>query len=406
MNVKDEHIVITGMGSISPLGCNTDEVWQSYRQGASFLQPKKFNGDCFPVASVSDRSEDVLKCLRREHSRYQPLDRTVIMAIHASRLAVQQAEWKRADKVSRTGINIGSSRGATSVLEKYHAAYVENPSQRISPLASPTSTLGNIASWVANDLQSDGPEISHSITCSTALHAIFNGIAWLRAGFADTFLAGAAEAPLTGFTLAQMKALRIYTNDIDTPFPSRPCSSQTPLHDTLALGEGATVFALEKMTTSELMHKKKTVLGIIESFGYAQEKTPTPTAISEEGFALQRSMTMALKNMPVKHPVDLIILHAPGTILGDKSELGAIKAVFGSETPILVSNKWLIGHTLGAASALSLEYALLILKKNHYVDFPYPVMFTNRQRPIRTIMINSAGFGGNAATLVVSNVNE
>ena len=76
-------------------------------------------------------------------------------------------------------------------------------------LASPTTTLGNISSWVAHDLQTAGPELSHSITCSTGLHAVLNGVAWLKAGMADAFLVGGSEAPLTPFTLAQMKAMKI-----------------------------------------------------------------------------------------------------------------------------------------------------------------------------------------------------
>jgi 3-oxoacyl-(acyl-carrier-protein) synthase len=82
-------------------------------------------------------------------------------------------------------------------------------------LASPTTTLGNISSWVAHDLQSSGPEISHSITCSTALHALLNGVAWLKAGMADKFLVGGTEAPLTDFTIAQMRALKIYSNSAE-----------------------------------------------------------------------------------------------------------------------------------------------------------------------------------------------
>ena len=151
----------------------------------------------------------------------------------------------------------------------------------------------------------------------------------------------------------------------------------------------------------EFATKKANILGVIESIGYAQENSKTPTAITDEGGALQKSMTTALKSTAAS-TVDLIILHAPGTIKGDASELKAVKAVFGNDSPILVSNKWLIGHTFGASAALSLEYALLILKNNCYVDFPYPVVFKNTRRDIRKIMINAAGFGGNAASLIVS----
>ena len=125
----------------------------------------------------------------------------------ASRKAIQNAGWTSNDVF---GLNSGSSRGATDLFEKHHQEYLETG--KAQTLASPTTTLGNISSWVAHDLQSSGPEISHSITCSTALHALLNGVAWLRAGMTDKFLVGGSEAPLTDFTIAQMRALKIYSN--------------------------------------------------------------------------------------------------------------------------------------------------------------------------------------------------
>ncbi len=397
------HIAITGMGSISPLGCDADAVWQSYIDRRSFLKPAAFNGERTAVARVAEHAEDILKAIRLEKAIHKHLDRTVLMAIHCARGAVEQAGWTRSnmDRL-RTGVNIGSSRGATSTLEEVHAAYVKNPSQRIFPLTSPLTTLGNVSSSVAHDIGADGPEMSHSVTCSTALHAVFNAIAWMKADLADRFVVGGAEAPLTGFTIAQMKALRIYTNDTDADYPSRPCSSETGQGSTMALGEGAALFALERLRAEELVDRRESVLGVVESFGYGLETPETATSITEDGAALRRAMTMASNGMKSKGPVDMIILHAPGTIKGDQGELNAVKAVFGGEMPVLSSNKWLIGHTFGASAALSLEYALLILANDDYADFPYPVVFENRRRPIRKIMINAAGFGGNASSLIVS----
>ena len=216
-------------------------------------------------------------------------------------------------------------------------------------------------------------------------------------------------APLTGFTIAQMKALRIYTNDIGARYPCRPCSAEVPLHHTFALGEGAALFALEMLTDQGISERK--VLGVVDSLGYAQENPKSPTAITENGSALQDAMTMALEGMETESPVDLVILHAPGTIKGDSSELNAVRGVFKYVPPVLVSNKWLIGHTFGASGALSLEYALHILAHDTYIDFPYPVVKPCEgsgpsqgvvRGPIRKIMINAAGFGGNAACLIVS----
>jgi len=419
MDKANLSIAITGMGSISPLGSNADEVWHSYQCKESLIKPVPFNGEKVPVARLSGESEKLLEAIRLEKDDYLYLDRTVIMALHCAREAIRQAGWRRGERVTGrkgdpvTGVNIGSSRGATELIEKYHGAYLENPSRRIFPLTSPTTTLGNISSTVAHDVETAGPAISHSVTCSTALHAVFNGIAWLRAGMADRFIVGGVEAPLTGFTIAQMKALRVYTRNENIQYPCRPCSSEIPLRNTFALGEGAALFALELVSLEELIERKKKVLGVIESLGYSQENSDTLTGITKGGIALQKAMTMALENMPNENRVDLIILHAPGTIKGDASELNAVRSVFGNDLPLLASNKWLTGHTFGASGALSLEYALYILEHDTFINFPYPVVEPcessrtsqgSKRRPIRKIMINAAGFGGNAASLIVSKI--
>ena len=402
MGEQKRQVVITGMGSISSLGYSPDEVWQSYLRRESFLRPVDFNGEKTAVAKLPKPSEDIVKSIRLEEPIHQHLDRSVLMAMHCAREAVGRAGWDKSGESLKTGVNIGSSRGATTILEEFHAAYLQDPTHRVFPLTSPTTTLGNVSSSVAHDISADGPAISHSVTCSTALHAVFNGVAWMKAGLSDRFVVGGVEAPLTGFTIAQMKALRIYTNDTTAEYPSRPCSAEKPLRDTMALGEGGAVFAIENLQHEELTERKKSILGIIESFGYGIESPATATSITEDGAALKTAMEMALKGTDRENPVDLIILHAPGTVKGDRSELNAVKAVFGSELPVLASNKWFVGHTFGASAALSLEYALLILAEDDYADFPYPVSFENRRRPIRKIMINAAGFGGNAASLIVS----
>ncbi len=396
-----EHIAITGVGSISSLGSDHDEVWQSYIGKRSFLRPRVFNGEKTAVAGLTKSSDAILDSIRSEGASQKHLDRTVLMAIHAARQAVRRAGWTKLDR-ARTGVNVGSSRGATTLLEELHSAYLEDPSKRLFPLASPITTLGNISSSVAHDIGAGGPEISHSVTCSTGLHAVFNGIAWMKAGFADRFIVGGAEAPLTGFTIAQMKSLRIYTNDAEADYPCRPCSCEMPARNSMALGEGAALFALEKLSDVELAKRKSVVLGIVESFGYSLESPATATSITEEGTAIRNAMRMAMDGMNSNEPIDFIILHAPGTTKGDASELNAVKSVFGSDLPVMASNKWFVGHTFGASAALSLEYALLIIEHDDFVDFPYGVTFQNRRRPIRRVMVNAAGFGGNAASIVVS----
>src|SRR5690606_17423694 len=157
--------------------------------------------------NAKDRIED----LRQSDPKYKSLDPTVLYALYASREVVKIADWKPSDNF---GINIGSSRGATQLFETYYDDFLKNG--KAQTLSSPTTTLGNISSWVAHDLQTQGPEISHSITCSTALHAMLNGIAWLNAGMCNKFLIGRSEAPMPPFAIAHMQALKVYAKETNT----------------------------------------------------------------------------------------------------------------------------------------------------------------------------------------------
>ncbi|MFM9826782.1 beta-ketoacyl synthase N-terminal-like domain-containing protein, partial [Flavobacterium sp.] len=231
-------ISITAIASVSPLGNNPKTIWENYKNKNHCFTSHFLDHKNTWVAKLDDDSNNLIEALKQSDSKYKSLDKTVLYAMAASRKAIQNAGWTSNDVF---GINIGSSRGATDLFEKHHQEYLATG--KAQTLASPTTTLGNISSWVAHDLQSSGPEISHSITCSTALHALLNGVAWLRSGMADKFLVGGSEAPLTDFTVAQMRALKIYSNSEDD-YPCRALDFEKT-QNTLILGEGAAVCCLE-----------------------------------------------------------------------------------------------------------------------------------------------------------------
>ena len=100
--------------------------------------------------------------------------------------------------------------------------------------------------------------------------------------------------------------------------------------------------------------------------------------------------------------VDVIITNAVGTIHGDAAELNAIYKVFGDIHPILLSNKWIFGHTFGASVYLNIELAIHILHNQNFVDFPYPSLVSSNPKEIKHIMINSSDFSGDCASLIIS----
>ncbi len=379
-------ISITSFASISPLGNTYEKVWNSYTDANHRIKQQDFASFSSWTASLPEEDLQILNEIRNSDNKYKNLDNTVIFAIYCAREATKKAKWQPNDNF---GINIGSSRGATSLFEKYHKEFLETGNS--STLSSPTTTLGNISSWIAHDLQSNGPEISHSITCSTALHSLLNGVAWIQAGFCDKFLVGGSEAPLTDFTLAQMQALKVYSKETDE-FPCKAFDF-TKTKNTMVLGEGAAVVCLEEGVSEKTIAK-------IEGIGYATEILKHNTSVTANAECFQKSIAMACKSINLNE-VDAIVMHAPGTMKGDTSEVNAIKAVFGEKTPFLTTNKWKIGHTFGASGLLNLELALLMLINQQAIEVPFAVKQT-KPKTLKKILVNAVGFGGNAVSVLIS----
>ncbi len=380
-------ISITGFSSISALGDSANEVLEKYQNGTHSFSFSQIGEAPAWVGELAESKKKAVERLRHSDSKYRNLDNSVLYAIHAARKAVEMAGW---EKDNEFGINMGSSRGATELFEKHHKDFLD--SGKSSPLSSPTTTLGNISSWVAHDLNTKGPAISHSITCSTALHALLNGVAWLQSGLRKRFLVGGSEAPLTPFTVAQMQALKLYSEaNKNTEYPCKAMDLKKT-RNTMVLGEAAAIACLE-------LGAVKNALGTIKGIGYATEPLNHNVSISTEAKCFQDSMRMALGNIPTE-AIDSIIMHAPGTVKGDLAEFEAVRKVFPKRLPFLTNNKWKLGHTFGASGLLSLELAFIMLREQEY--FKNPFMEQEPPSQIRNILINAVGFGGNAVSILIS----
>ena len=203
-----------------------------------------------------------------------------------------------------------------------------------------------------------------------------------------------------------MKALKIYAPMTSAPLSqhddkvaersqSYPCRSLDlkKSQNTMVLGESASMACLEKGTPENL-------LAIIEGVGFATEPLDHNVSISTNAICFQRSMKMALGKLPPDE-VDVIVMHAPGTIKGDITEFNAIRKVFCNKTPFLTSNKWKVGHTFGASGMLSVELAILMLRKQEVIKVPY-LNYKSVPKRLNRIMVNAVGFGGNAVSVLLS----
>ncbi|GFD91274.1 beta-ketoacyl synthase [Alteromonas sp. KUL156] len=384
-----ELISITSFASVSALGSTTEKIWKNYLNKQHFLSSKEFEDSKAWVAQLTVEDIHAIEEVQNSDNKYKNLDPSVLYTLFVARKAMEQTDWKSSDNF---GINIGSSRGATSLFEKYHKEFLATG--KSSTLSSPTTTLGNISSWIAHDLQSNGPEISHSITCSTGLHSLLNGVAWLQSRMSEKFMIGASEASLTDFTIAQMQALKVYSKEND----EYPCKAfdLNKTKNTMVLGEGASVFCLESGS-------KENAIAFIEGVGYATEVLKHNTSVTTDAECFQKSMKMALGTIS-PNEIDAIVMHAPGTIKGDQSEINAIQKVFSNKVPFLTTNKWKIGHTFGASGLLSLELAVLMLQHQQVIEVPFAEP-QHTPKKLNKILVNAVGFGGNAVSVLITTKN-
>lgn len=380
-------ISITAISSVSALGNSPALVWESYQKKHPLFSRITFDETNFLVSKISAEIETQLTQFVAKNPNYKRLDRTVLLAL----LAAQHLEKsiKKSIKKENIGINIGSSRGATGLFESYYSEFLKTT--KVSPFTSPTTTLGNVSSWVGQQLQVRGIAIDHSVTCSTALHALLNGIAWLQSGMADQFIVGGSEAPLTPFTVAQMQSLQLYSKNKS----ALPCESMRfeKKQNTMVLGEGAALALLERGVS-------KNTKAIIKGIGFASETVAHNSAISENAQCFQDSMKKALQSAKLA-TLDAIVMHAPGTVKGDLAEKNAIDLVFGKQLPLLTSNKWMLGHTFGSSGMFSIEMAIEMLQHNKFVENPFYNNARHLPDELKTIMVNAVGFGGNAVSLIL-----
>jgi 3-oxoacyl-[acyl-carrier-protein] synthase II len=410
-NWTERRVVITGLGVISSLGQNVDELWNNVVAGKCGVQ--KITGfdasafDCRIAAEVPnfDATPDLPspKELRRT-------DRFTQFAISAAHRALIDSGMDL-NKVDRdhVGAFIGSGIGGLETTEEQHKIYLAKGPSRLSPFMIPMLILNMGAGLFSMYYKLRGPSVATCSACATSTHAI--GEAWrtLKMGDAVAMFAGGSEAaicPLGVGGFCAMKALS--TRNDDPQHASRPFDKD---RDGFVMGEGAGVILLE-----ELEHAKARGAKIYaELVGYGNTADANHiTAPSPEGEGAARCMKMALRSAGL-NPEDISYINAHGTSTpqGDIAETQAIKTVFGNHVKKLAvsSTKGATGHMLGAAGAVEMAICIKALENNVApptinLDNPDPacdldyVPHTARQMPVNAIVNNSFGFGGHNATLI------
>ena len=385
------HVVVEGLGSISSLGRKPQDKAKRLSQGEGLVQAV-FDG--VPTFRVPGECEPEIEALGSGSG----WDRAVCLGVVAAQQAIAAARWSGV--CESCSIVMGSSRGATGTYEAQIAKFLREGT--VDTRTSPFTTLGCFASAVADSVALAGACFDLSMTCSSGLMGLAQVFPTLTTREGVRVLVGGAEAPLTPFTIAQMKALGIYST-LGGDFPCRPLGILTS--SSFVLGEGAAVLALE----SRALVTQGDV--VVAGCGVARDQATSPTGVSSVGSGFQSAMLKALSQAAhygiSQREIDLIIPHAPGTRKGDQAELHALDEVFGGCDGRLYSHKWLIGHTLGASGVLGVELGLLCMSGLRVSAIPYqtqwPAYECGGELP-RAVLVNAAGFGGATVSVVLARI--
>jgi nodulation protein E len=396
-------VAITGIGVVSPVGCELEEYWAALVEGRSGIGPLT----TIPTDRLNTRIAAEVKNHKPEKhfaTRAIPLlDRFSQFAVIAARSAVADAGLVFDEELAQaTATIVGSGVGGQNTLDDgYYRLYGQNAA-RLHPFTIPRLMVNAGASQVSMDMGLRGPTFAVASACASGTHAIGLAFDMVRSGRSAAALVGGAEACITVGTLKGWEALRVLSADTCRPF-SRNRSG-------LVLGEGAAMLMLEPLDRAHARGAR--VYAEVRGFGMSADADDI-TAPNAEGSA--RALRAALEDARIpEESIDYINAHGTGTTLNDSTETQAIRAVFGAHADRLAvsSTKAVLGHGLGAAGALEAAATALAIHRRVLpptANFEEPDPACNldvipnvaRDRRIRCAISNSFAFGGLNAVLVL-----
>jgi 3-oxoacyl-[acyl-carrier-protein] synthase II len=406
-----ERVVITGMGTVNPLGLTVEESWKNAINGVSGVGPITLF-DSAPLnvhfaAEVknfaADQYMDPKEARRRD--RFEQLGAAAAkMALENSGLEVTESN------TGRIGVLVSSAIGGIkSLQDAVITNYTEGP-RRVSPFLIPMLMPNGAAGMIAIDLQIKGPCFSVASACASGADGI--GTAWLmlKAGMIDAALAGAAESTVCSVGVAAFDRVGAMSrrND-DYSLAPQPFDKH---RDGLVMGEGAAVLVLE--TESHAKKRGANILAELAGYGATADAYHV-TAPHEQGAGGAAAMRMALDAAGATiDDLGYINAHGTGTSLNDLSETRAIKAAFGEKAyavPVS-STKSMTGHMMGATGALEAIFCTQVVREGilpptiHYqtpdpeCDLDY-IPNQAREKDVNLAISNAFGFGGHNAVLAI-----
>lgn len=405
-----KRVVITGMGTVNPLGNSVDEFWDNIianKLGFSFID--QFDASEFDVKIVGAVKDfDSSKYIDKKEAKR--MERFTQFAVYSTKQALEDSgtDLKDLDPF-RVGVILGCGIGGLEETEKEHSKYLEKGPNRISVFYVPTM-IGNMsAGQVSMATGFKGDNFSTVTACASATHAIGEAFRKVKDGYLDACICGGTESCISEFALGGFNNMKALSKATELDKASTPFDAE---RQGFVLGEGCGILVIE-----ELEHAKARGAKIYaEIVGYgATGDAYHITSPDPEGEGAARAMVNAYKEAGIEAgDVDYINSHGTSTGLNDKYETIAIKKALGeqAEKVVINSTKSMTGHLLGAAGAVEAIVTALSLKNGFVhktVGFKTPdpdcdldyCVEGNRKKDIKVALSNSLGFGGHNATICI-----
>jgi len=405
-------VVVTGLGTVNPLGLNVADTWKNAQAGSSGVarisrfDPSEFKAQIAAEISEFDPEQYMpLKEARRLDRNAQFFWAAAEQAMNDSGLSFEEDD----PDALRAGVACGSGIGGIITFQDEVGVLLDRGPSRVSPLAI-TKIISNMAGGVASiQFNLFGPNICTVTACAASANAIGDAAEIIRRDDADVMLAGGTEAGIVELSLASFASARaLSTRNDDPTAASRPFDAD---RDGFVMGEGAAVLILEERERA--IARGATIYGEVLGYGMSADgyhiTMPRPG-----GAGAARAMQHALRDAALEPAaIDYINAHGTSTQANDSTETAAIKAAFGDEAKTIPvsSTKSMTGHLLGGAGALEALLCILairdgVLPPTINYETPDPecdldyVPNEARDARISHVMSNSFGFGGHNVALV------
>ncbi|MEP0945052.1 MAG: beta-ketoacyl-ACP synthase I [Rhizobiaceae bacterium] len=399
-----KRVVVTGMGIVSSIGNNSQEVLASLREAKSGITfSEDFDKYGFRCRVQGAPDLDPFEVLDRRTVRF--MSKGTAWNYIAMQQAITDSGLESDDVINpRTGIIMGSGGPSTKTIIEAAQKTIETGSpKRIGPTAVPKAMSSTASAVLATQFEIKGVNYSISSACATSNHCIGNAYETIQIGKQDVIFAGGSEDLDWSMSnlFDAMGAMSSKYNDT----PATASRAFDVSRDGFVIAGGAGVLVLEELEHAKARGAK--IYGEIVGYGATSDGYDM---VAPSGEGAVRCINMAVEG--VGEPIDYINPHATSTGVGDAKEIGALQEIFGDKCPPVSATKSLTGHSLGATGVQEAIYSLLMMQNGFICesahiteidpDFASMPIVRERQDNVKidTVLSNSFGFGGTNASLV------